>query len=353
MPETQLASEDLLRLNVLATQARAIRIVESDMCVLGLVEHGERRVQLNPSGSPTRYLRAVRELLSSIAMQSPGGYPVFLSRWTRMGQLDSARLCALLRLGEPEAVIAVASSRSIDADLARQAWWAHPETETARFLLEHAVVRDSTLGRELVSHLLEYLPFEQSPGTVASDVRLAVGSGLLSADELDSLWRRGQRRSSALLGFLQARPASLADSYGGDDRFPEDPLALTEALRGERGRRFFETTARVLQRPGDQDIVVGALEVLSATLRPLRPHGEACRSIKEIEASSDCLGRTGNAGAHGAEADRNLRFLSLVGEPLVREFFSRSSTVGALMRRQLSPILDPVCERLAEVAATA
>ncbi len=353
MPETQLASEDLLRLNVLASQASAVRIIESEMCVLGLTENGERRVQLNPSGPPTRYLRAVRELLSSIAMQSPGGYPVFMSRWTRMGQLDGARLCSLLRLGEPEAVIAVASSRSIDADLARQAWWAHPETETARFLLEHPAVRDSSLGRELVSHLLEYLPFEQSPGTVANDVRLAVGSGLLSADELDSLWRRGQRRTSTLLGFLQARPASLADPYGGDDRFPADPAALTEALRGGRGRRFFETTAQVLQRPGDQDIVVGALEVLSTVLLPLRPPGGVCSSITEIEERSGSRGKVDNGAGDEGEADRDLLFLSLVGEPLVREFFSRSSTVGALMRRQLSPILDPVSERLTKAAATA
>ncbi len=346
MPETQLRNEDQLRLNVLATQCSAIRIVESEMSVLGLADDGERRLRLSPTGSPERYLRAVRELLSSIAIHSPGGFPVFLSRWTRMGQLDSDRLAALLKLGEPEAVIAVASSPSIDANLARRAWWAHPVTETARFLLEHDVVRRSALAGELVAHVLEYLPFEQSPGSIANDVRLSLQPGLLGAEDTAALWRRGQRRSSILLGFLQACPAALPGHQDNDARFPDQPKALIDSLAGAPGRCFFDTVARVLERPGDQDIVVGALEVLADTLRPLRPPGAACRSIVEVDdrvrrvvAGTDP--RPGRQAAPG-----HLLFLALVGEPLVREFFSRSSAVGPLMRRQLEPILGPVLARL-------
>jgi len=44
-------------------------------------------------------------MLSSHVLGSPGGYPVFLQRWTRMGQTRDTQLDKLLLLGEPEAVV--------------------------------------------------------------------------------------------------------------------------------------------------------------------------------------------------------------------------------------------------------
>ena len=48
-----------------------------------------------------------REFLASHVLGSPGGYPVFINRWTRMGQARDENLQRLLMLGEPEAVVAV------------------------------------------------------------------------------------------------------------------------------------------------------------------------------------------------------------------------------------------------------
>ena len=103
----ELTNEDTLRLNVLlANKPQAIRIDESSMTVLGLTPQGEVRVKLNPSGRNEPYLRKVRELLSGHVLGSPGGYPVYLKRWTRMGQMRDESLEQLLLLGEPEAVVA-------------------------------------------------------------------------------------------------------------------------------------------------------------------------------------------------------------------------------------------------------
>ena len=100
----ELSNEDLLRLNVLlANDIEAIRIDESSMTVYGLSRGSEARVPLNPNCRPQQYLRRVREMLSSHVLGSPGGYPVFLQRWTRMGQTRDAQLHKLLLLGEPEA----------------------------------------------------------------------------------------------------------------------------------------------------------------------------------------------------------------------------------------------------------
>src|SRR3989304_4323449 len=118
----QLSSEDLLRLNVLlANDVEAIRIDEQNMTVHGLARGNEARVPLNPTCRPEKYLRLVREMLSSHVLGSPGGYPVFLQRWTRMGQARETRLDKLLLLGEPEAVTAVAGAPGLGGGLARAA----------------------------------------------------------------------------------------------------------------------------------------------------------------------------------------------------------------------------------------
>ena len=110
----ELSSEDNLRLNVLLrNKPLAIRIDESSMILYGLSEKGEAKVQLNPTCRDDHYLRIVRELLSGHVLGSPGGYPVYLQRWTRMGQTRDENLEHLLLLGEPEAVIAVACATGL------------------------------------------------------------------------------------------------------------------------------------------------------------------------------------------------------------------------------------------------
>ncbi|KAA3621098.1 MAG: sulfur reduction protein DsrS [Proteobacteria bacterium] len=359
----EVAGEDVLRLHVLLSGCDAIRIDESRMIVLGLAKDREHSVMLNPGAATgERYLRAVREVLSSHAIRSPGGYPVFLKRWTRMGQLDSDRLQDLLKLGEPEAVIAVASSKGLTPRIARLAWWAHPVAETARFLLEHDSIRSDGLGAELADFLVEYLPFETEPAVISSTVRLVLATGETKVERVQSLWQRGQRKTSVLVGFVQSRPFDLPDSgaaTASHDTTHVEPLARVFApselaavtrLLSPAGYRFLTTCNRILDRPADQDMVVECLEALSRQLTQIRPDGPPCDDIGQIE---ERVAATAHSRLLDEQADealgraiRALWFLSLAEEPLVRGFFARSSTVGSLMRRQLAPILGPVIDRL-------
>ncbi|MDQ7014773.1 MAG: sulfur reduction protein DsrS, partial [Gammaproteobacteria bacterium] len=117
----QLSPEDSLRLNVLLAQPlQAVRIDESKPMLYALTERGEARVALTPTCRPDRYIKWVREMFSSHFLGSPSGYPVYLRRWTRMGQAKADSLEKLLLLGEPEAVVAVAQSPALSDELARR-----------------------------------------------------------------------------------------------------------------------------------------------------------------------------------------------------------------------------------------
>ena len=148
----ELCNEDALRLNVLLHQdLRAIRIDESAMVVHALTAQGEARVVLNPNCRTERYLRLVRSLFSTHFLDSPGGYPVHLKRWTRMGQARDESLGRLLLLGEPEAVVAVVHAQGLTDELAARAWWAMPNAENARRMLEKSSVVQGDTGRELAA----------------------------------------------------------------------------------------------------------------------------------------------------------------------------------------------------------
>ena len=118
----ELTPEDSLRLNVmLAGDIQAIRIDAANMTICGLSPRGTATVKLHPIGRGDQYLRTARELLAGFAIGSPGGYPVYLQRWTRMGQARDKGLDRLLLLGEPEAVTSVAYSNGLTDELARRA----------------------------------------------------------------------------------------------------------------------------------------------------------------------------------------------------------------------------------------
>ena len=212
----QLSNEDNLRLNVLLAQdLKAVRIDESKMIVYALSSRGDAKIQLNPTGKDEKYIRLVKELLSNKIMGSPGGYPVYIKRWTRMGQeRQQESLAQLLLLGEPEAVVAVVHAPTLSTDIARHAWWAFPSSENARRLLEKKSIVDSDLARELVEFLLEFLPFEIEHRDMIDSVRLCLQNDLLTAAEIDDLWKRARRKQSLYVGFLHSQPDALPDQAG-------------------------------------------------------------------------------------------------------------------------------------------
>lgn len=371
-----LSPEDTLRLNVLlASGPQAIRIDDSKMCVYGLSPRGEARVALNPNCRDDLYLRRVRELISGHVLGSPGGYPVYLRRWTRMGQARSESLEQLLLLAEPEAVVAVVHASGLTDDLARRAWWAMPTSENARRMLEREAVARGSMGPVLAAYLVEHLPFEEEARDVIDSVRSVLQPGLISEETRQALWARGKQKNAYHVGFLLAVPEDLPEPEPPRADLAEvaGPLAALAAagnvgarrllaVLGGPGQAFLRTAAEVLRRPGNQDVVNLALEAVAAYFSDVRPAGDPEADLAGVTAEADALcypeAEPGTAMPAGLSEVlrvlprlrgevRAMLILSRLGYPVVRPIFSRTTAIGSLMRTRLAPVTGPL---LAEIA---
>ncbi len=336
--EDVLTKEDGLRLNVLMTQAEAVRIDERGPTVVALAGDRELRVELHPQGREDAYLLAVKRLLASLVIGHTGGFPLFIRRWLRGGQLENLRTADLLKLGEPEAVLAVAASPNVDAQAARLAWWALPEPGVARALLDNPALTDGDLRRELADWLAEHLPFEQDENAVMATVRLIAASGLMADAARERLWRRGLQRPACLVGFLQAAPDDLPEPHpsralGGELAnalvaacADGDPLAqrLQRALDAP-GQSFLAACDAILDEPQHREIVSPLLNLL----------GDWCRA----EGDRDALVAT--LPGLAAEIDA-LCLLGACEEALCYAVFSRSTASGSLLRDKLREPLQPL-----------
>ncbi|WP_296806366.1 sulfur reduction protein DsrS [Thiocapsa sp.] len=367
-----LSNEDSFRLNVLlANRPQAIRIDESKLIVYGLGPQGEATVRLNPNARPDQYLRRVKELISGHVLGSPGGYPIYLRRWTRMGQMRDESLEQLLLLGEPEAVVAAVCAPGLTDELARRAWWAMEDAENARRMLSNPAIVAGTMGRVLVEYLIEYLPFETESDKITESIRLILQTGLLDAERRDDLWKKAARKQVYLVGFLQAVPDDLPGSGGAAARpLPESILALAEAgnpcsglLRrvfAPSGQTFLATVATVLSKPPSQDVVTATFDVLRDYFGALRPQGDPDIPLAELVADAERYATPTSPDPDTARLLRDcpemapevaaMRILSGVGYGLIRAVALDPSVLGSLMRRKLTPVIDPLQARLSRLA---
>ena len=372
MSDLELSSEDSLRLNVLLAQKpQAVRIDESKMIVYALTDKGEASVPLNPTGRDDRYLRTVRELLSMHTLGSPRGYPVYITRWTRMGQeRDNNALHNLLLLGEPEAVVAVVHAPGLTTELARLAWWAMPEAEHARRMLAHPVVLESELAQELAQFLIEYLPFETEPKAILDSVRLILQPGLISDEEKQTLWNRANRKGTYYVSFLQAMPETLPEQGAAHPNQAQLESAL-EGLLAEQnpyaqllckalspmGQVFLKTTEAAIDKLADEATSVALFEVIGKFFAAARPNGAQCADSEAAVAHAEVcvadpeVAAPGLAEVLAAVPEQRhhlvaILALSFAGENLLDSFFSHSDTVGSLMRRKLSPWTAPMLEQI-------
>jgi hypothetical protein len=364
----ELSAEDTLRINVLlAGSVKAVRIDESSMTLYALSDKGEARVKLNPNCRDETYLRRVREALSSHVLGSPGGYPVYLKRWTRMGQTRDGILESLLLLGEPEAVIAVVNAAGITNEIARRAWWASQTAENARCMLAQQSVVQGDMGPVLADFLIEFLPFETEARDMIASVRLILQSGLISNEDRLELWGRGKHKNAYYVGFLQAVPDELPVSVRPHPLRDEvcekleglrrtgNPFAVQLCrLLGSEGQGFLAVLESVLDKPSNQDVVVSLLHALAAYFRPIRRTNDTgYQTMDAIQAAADDQMTRGAGHGHalgellakvpGMEKEVHaMLVLSMVDEPLVNPIFSRTDAIGTVMRRKLKPVSEPL-----------
>ncbi len=369
-----LTREDVLRLNVLLhSNPLAIRIDESAMVVFGLSERGEAKVPLNPNCRDELYLRGVRELISGHVLGSPGGYPVYLKRWTRMGQARDESLDQLLLLGEPEAVVAVVHATGLSQEQARRAWWAMPSAENARCMLSHPSIARGEMGRILAGYLVDYLPFEQEPADIMESVRLVLQSGLVDEETRDVLWRRGRQKTAYYVGFISGVPDALPEPAPPRDDY-ERLRGRLESMAAQRnpfaaqllrvfsasGQTYLRTVERAMRKPVNQDVVNTLFDTVAGYFALVRPSGDPEAALERVQQDADAL-------CHGGDADRpcpdSLRtlletvpelrpdvraalVLSRLSYGVVRPIFSRTTAIGSLMRRKLEPVIVPILKEI-------
>ena len=354
----EISPEDDLRLNVmLAQKPEAVRIDESKLVVYALTEKGQARIELNPNCEESVYLRRVKAMLSSQVMGSPGGYPVFLERWTRMGQSRDTNLEQLLLLGESEAIVAVAHAPGLTETLARRAWWAMPDAVNARQMLNNSSVANSETGRELAAFLLEFLPFEEEAGNMLESVRLVLQPGLIDEDEKQRLWRRAQVKRNMLVGFLHTLPDALPTTTAEHPALTEhtallnaaaleqDPMMSTlRRLFSAQGQAFLQTCELALARVSDQEVTVSLFEAIANYFDQTRATDIRYRDVAELETA---------VAAFEWEFEpvferyaRSIWFLSAISVDLLNPIFARTDAIGSGMRKKIKPVTDRVFHHL-------
>ena len=368
----ELSPQDSLRLNVLlANEPQAIRINESTMTVYALSARGEAQVELNATGREEQYLRRVKELLSGHVLGSPGGYPVYLQRWTRMGQMRDESLGQLLLLGEPEAVVAAVSAQGLTDELARRAWWAMEDATNARHMLGKQAVVEGKMGPLLAAYLVEHLPFEIEPEQQIETVRLVLQPGLLDQSQVEGLWRKAQRKPAYYVGFLAARADELPEQAGpypgvhslsvalsGLAAEGNSLAALLLRVLSSPGQAFIETIFRVFEKPNNQDVVNLAFDHMAAYFSAARPEGPADATLEELQSEAARWVSTAVEvgplisldGVDPAQL-QTLRIMSGLGYGVVRPVFRDSTAIGSLMRRKLQPVLQPLLQELCRLRA--
>ncbi len=366
-----LSAEDNLRLNVLLSQKlQAVRIDESKMIVYALTDRGEAKVPLNPNCKDEKYIKQIKAVLSTHVMGSPGGYPVFLNRWTRMGQARNESLHQLLMLGEPEAVVAAVHAPGLTDELADKAWWAMPSAENARCMLEKRAVVEGDTGRKLAEFLIEFLPFEEDQKAMIDSVRLVLQPGLLDEQEITGLWSKAKSKRSYYVGFLLTLPDDLPNYPPGEVQahplyesnadtlnqlVAEGNLAAKQLLRvlSASGQNFIRTAELALKKPNNQDVVEYLLHAIAMFFSDIRPQAYTADNIDAIcaEMASLCDNAAGDIGEIAVQAAelrgqvKAMLVLSCLGVSLLNPVFARTNAIGSVMRKNIKHITDPIFEQ--------
>ena len=362
-----LSPEDSLRLNVLLAQGlQAVRVDESRMIVYALTERGEAKVPLNSNCRDEQYIRHVKSLLSSHSLGSPGGYPVYLKRWTRMGQAKDDSLDQLLLLGEEEAVVAVVHAPGLTNELARRAWWCMPTSDNARRMLEKEAVVKGNMGPELSAFLIEHLPFEEDALAMIDSVKASLQRGLVTEEQKQSLWKKAKLKGAYYVGFLQAMPDDLPGDAGAHKSHNElqiklsslieqnnKPAKLLLRVMSAAGQNYLDAIDAALKRPSDQNVVVALFMTIENYFKDVCPRFENRRDIDLIKQEAqqkyiDCETSLAQVKAVAPECESYIKAMMILSgycEELTFPVFGQTDAIGSVMRKRIKHLTDPIKEQ--------
>ncbi len=365
-----LTHEDRLRLHVLLKNVKALRIDERTLTVHGLSDRGEAAVRLNPDVKPEQYLKRVREFISAHVTGSPGGYPVYLARWTRMGQAPDDSLANLLLLGEPEAIAAAACAPGLSDELAERLWWVEPAPENARRMLERECIVHGKMGPVLAAHLVEHLPFESEPRVRYETVRLVLQGNLLDDAARLALWQRSARENAYRVGFLFAAPDRLPVRLPPRSDFGERAPALARLAEEDNalaslllkaldapGQTFIAAAEAALGRLTDRDVAAAAFAAVGNYFRRSWPGGTPAAGLPECQQAAraqvdhpgpDAAAVLGAIPSFEREVFAVL-FLGRIGEATILDFLAHTTASGTVLRKQIEPFALPVIGHLSRL----
>jgi hypothetical protein len=364
----ELSNEDSFCLNVmLASGVQAVRIDTSSMTVHGLTEKGEAAVKLHPNCRHDPYLKLVKQTLAEHALDSPEGYPVYLRRWTRMGQLRDENLAPLLLTGEEEAIIAVVHAPGLTDEIARRAWWAMPTIENARRMLEKEAVARGSMGPVLAAFLVEHLPFEENVVAIMDTVRALLWFDLANDAAQKILWARGKQHGAYYVAFLEQRAdrlpaplparadyaaihATLAPLLSAGNVYAQQ----LDRLLAAPGQTFLAAVDAAMQRPGTHEIVSALLNSFGNYLDAIRLTEDKARSMEEIRARAEGIVSEPPAALAALLAaapqfkEDIIAMLTLAGVDQWAAYtvLRRTTAVNALLRTKLKAVLDPLQEQM-------
>jgi len=339
-----LEPEDTLKLNVLIATSVAIRIDTYKLTVVGLnAQFKEQTIELKPSGDTEAYIKDVKKLLVTQVLGAMGGYPSYLKRWSRMGQVESSNLASLLKLGEVEAVVAVSNSTTLDEKLLKLTWWCATNTdnqaEIGRFLLTKPFVLNTETGREIAQYLLEFLPFVNDTEQLIDTTSLVLQENLIDQKAKLRLWKQGQRKTAFLVGFVERMSGTLPNEL--NIQSLNCKHTDLQIINSEQSQIFLTTLLHILKKINQEYVLYRALEVLGKYMSHEKI--SAHRNIEQINQQIDNL-----ALLAGDEQDKlNARLLLAgVSEHLVVSTISAHNLTGSAIRKKLDHVLTPIQKAL-------
>lgn len=335
--------EDAFKLNILIASCVAIRIDVYKLLVIGLTaDNQERTLSLNPTIDSDKYIQAVQKLLVNKVLGGMGGYPSYLKRWSRMGQVGSANLKSLLKIGNIEAVVAVANSQNLEGELVEKVWWCATNTdnqaEIGRFLLTRDFVIAHPVGVKIAHYLLEFLPFIVDTVQLIDTVNLVLQGDLIDPQEKEKIWQQGQRKTAFLVGFIERMRGDLPNF---------DKVVALDSSRKElayvhsqQGQIFLKTVAHILKKINQEYVLYRTLDALGAALA--HPMIRPLPTIEALEIQVQSVSKQlGLAGEQQRQIQARL-LLAGASEQLAISTISAHGLAGSAIRKKLTRVLDPI-----------
>jgi hypothetical protein len=339
-----LEPEDILKLNVLIATSVAIRIDTYKLTVVGLnAQFKEQTISLKSSGDTHAYIKAVKKLLATQILGAMGGYPSYLKRWSRMGQVESSNLNSLLKLGEVEAVVAVANSTSLNTELLKLTWWCATNTdnqaEIGRFLLTKSFVLNTQTGQEIAQFLLEFLPFVNDTEQLIDTTSLVLQKNLITQKDKIKLWKQGQRKTAFLVGFVEQMSQNLPNEFNAQAQ--NNTHQDLQIINTEQSQIFLTTLAHILKKINQEYVLYRSLEALGRYMAHTNISPK--NSLDAINQQIDSISLIAN----NEQEKLNARLLLAgVSERLVVSTISAHRLTGSAIRKKLAPVLTPIQQAL-------